>query len=603
MMKQSITVRAADIDFLFSAEIQNQVQPRLNVEVVQADQNTYLIHFSIDAPNYLTFVLRDFSIEWTVPIVDMHGLYFCGNPMAELSYLPFWQIHKQTCANRGVPYISLINRGGENRAAFGVFDQISETSVSGELSEITRCYRFRLQKPANKDSAAQSIPVDGCWKETFFVSRAEAAWQEVLQKYVALSDQTTQPHKMPVPDHAFDPVFCTWTAIHHDVSHDWILQNARLAADLGFRTWITDDGWFIEKGRFADYSLVGDWMPSDKKFPDFKEHVRAVQELGFRYILWVAPFMVGKDSAAARRYPHLLTTGQERERFDNLSAWHDETREIVASLLERLVRDYDLDGLKIDFLDSISIHSVRREGAHDQTLGSSLYELLKNVTQHLLTIKPDLLIEFRNSYTNLASRSYANLYRSSDVPINFTLNRWQAVMMRLLAPDRAVHLDPALWHCDDTDTNVAVHLINLLVSVPMVSIELDQYPQSHIDLIRYWISFYNTHRNTLIHGEFKPVLRLSYIPVVYFIGKTETIIAVYDDLPISLKAITQSIWLLNASNQPCVMVQSSHMSGTHKMIVRDKFGYITSEEDIQFPVTQLNVEIGGSIEIQMGQGV
>jgi alpha-galactosidase len=601
-MKQSKTVRAVGIDFLFRIETQNHAQPELNIEVVPVSEiaDTFLLRLTVDVPNHQMFVLRDLSIEWAIPITDMHGLYFGGNPMAELSYLPFWQINKQTCANRGVPYISLLNRNGENRAAFGLFDQITETNLTAELSEITRCYTFRIQKPANKDSAGQTIHVDGRWEETLFVSKAQQHWPDVLQGYVRVSDEANRPAKMPVPDHAFDPVFCTWTAIHHDISHDWILRNARLAADLGFRTWITDDGWFIENGRFADYSKVGDWTPFTGKFPDFAGHVRLVQELGLRYILWVAPFMVGKDSKAAQRYKHLLTTGQERNNFNNLSPWHQETPQIVGSLLERLIRDYNLDGLKIDFLDSISLHGLRPENANGETLGRSIYGLMLGVTKRLLAINPGLLIEFRNSYTNLASRSYANIYRSSDVPINFAMNRWQAVMLRLLTPDRAVHLDPALWHYDDSDVNVAVHLINLLVGVPMVSIELDQYPQSHIDLIRHWIGFYNAHRDTFVHGEFKPALRMGYIPAVYFHGEKETIIALYEDIPVRLPKDMETIWLLNASTQPIIVLQESDLGGIYAAVVRDKYGSIIAQETVHLPQAQLNVEVGGSIELKVG---
>jgi alpha-galactosidase len=599
-MKQSAQISAAGIDFQFSLETHRQAQCRIETQVTPIAEmpDTYLLRLSVEAHDQQPFVLRDLCIEWTVPIVDMHGLYFCGNPMSELSYLPFWQVHKQTCANRGIPFVALIHRSGENRMAVGLVDQITETSITAELSEITRSYHFRLQKPANKDSTGQMIHVRDCWEEVLVVSTAAQEWQCVLSDYVLLSDRITQPVKMPVPDHAFDPVFCTWTAIHHDISHEWIVRNARLAAELGFRTWITDDGWFIEQGQFADYSKVGDWTPAAAKFPDFREHVHSVQELGFRYVLWVAPFMVGYDSEAAQQYAHLLTTGQERNHFHNLSPWHDETRQIVATLLERLVRDYDLDGLKIDFLDSISIHSLRKDGAREDTLGSSIYDLLQTVTEHLMTINPELLIEFRNSYTNLASRSYANIYRSSDVPLNPALNRWQAVMLRLLTPDRAVHLDPALWHAEDSDTNVAVHLINLMVGVPMVSIQLDQYPQSHIDLIRCWIGFYNTHRDTLIHGTFKPVLRQGYIPLVRFVGEQETIIAVYDDVPVALEANGKSLWLLNGSTQAQIHLADTSLNGEHQLIFRDKFGSITSEETAPFPAQHLNVEIGGSVEIK-----
>ena len=121
-----------------------------------------------------------------------------------------------------------------------------------------------------------------------------------------------------MPAEAFEPVFCTWTAIHHAVDQEWVLNNARLAAGLGFKTWITDDGWFTEKASFADYRYSGDWQPALKKFPDFAGHVRQVQAMGFKYLLWVAPFMVGQASAAAKTYAHLLQKPIERLHFANL---------------------------------------------------------------------------------------------------------------------------------------------------------------------------------------------------------------------------------------------------------------------------------------------
>jgi alpha-galactosidase len=402
---------------------------------------------------------------------------------------------------------------------------------------------------------------------------------------------------MPVPPQAYDPVFCTWTAIHHDVSHDWIMRNARLAADLGFGTWITDDGWFIEQGAFSDYRYAGDWLPNAIKFPDMKAHVAAVQALGFRYVLWVAPFMVGKDSDAATLHAHLLMEGQARNNFNNLVPWYPETADVVADLLTRLVQDYGLDGLKIDFLDSLRVNPDQMNGLRQFMLGHSFHDVLQQATDQVRAIQPEVLIEYRNSYANLASRSYANIYRSSDVPINFTLNRWQAVMLRLLVPDRAVHMDPALWHPEDSDENVAVQMINCIVSVPMVSIELERYPKSHLEIIRHWIRFYNEHRDTIIHGEFKPKLHYGHVPLIYFESAAEQIIGLYDDVPVQLKSEASSIWLLNASTQACVYLADSEI-GARRAIFRDKFGQITDEKLLEPPLSCVHIEVGGSVELR-----
>ena len=323
--------------------------------------------------------------------------------------------------------------------------------------------RFRSRCP--KAILPANCRVSGQWQESLFVSKSRALWPQVLKNYVQVVDQVAAQPKMPVPEHAFDPVFCSWTAIHHDVSHDWIMRNAPLAVDLGFKTWITDDGWFIPEGRFADYSRTGDWEPWEAKFPDFAAHVRAVQKLGLHYVLWVSPFMIGKKSEAAKRYADLLTVGPERLFFNNLAPWREETKTIIGDLYERLVKDYGLDGLKVDFIDAVSIADGNLSDAATRSIGESIFDALKSATERVLALKPDFLIEYRNSYTNLASRSHGNIYRSSDVPINFTMNRWQAVMLRLLTPDRAVHLDPMLWHPDDTDENVAVQLIHCMVNV------------------------------------------------------------------------------------------------------------------------------------------
>ena len=218
--------------------------------------------------------------------------------------------------------------------------------------------------------------------------------------------------------------------------------------------------------------------------------------------------------------------------------------------------------------------------------------------EQIAAVRPGFLIELRNRYTNLAARRYGNLYRASDVPLNFAWNRWQVVLARLLAPDRAVHLDPGLWHPDDTDENVAVQLINLICSVPMVSIELERYPQSHIDLIREWIGFYQAHRQTIVHGSFEPTFRLGHVPLIRFTSADERIIGVYDDIAFALGGGPQPLWVLNASTRPYLDLLPDANAGARRITQYDKFGRIVGQANIHFPVARLAVEVGGRVEIR-----
>ena len=521
----------------------------LAAEVEPLEAERYLVHITARVAQG---ELGTLSLSWEVPATDAHGLYFGGYPGDELSYLPFHRLEKTVRAHTGVPYTALVHRNGANRFSLGLLEQRVDVTLHAQLSELTRCYHFRLERPGTSERNGQTLGGKE-WRETLYVSTRSAPWFEELQAYVRWVDRKQPSPALPVPEHAFDPVFCTWTAVHHDVSHDWTMRTLPLAADLGFKTFIMDDGWFLEGGLFGDYRHVGSWQPETSKFPDFAEHVRAVKDLGFRYLLWVAPFMIGYDNPRAEQEAHLLTTGQRPERFHNLSPWHPDTARVVRELLLGLLERYDLDGFKLDFIDALKPWAERGPDALPATMGERMAAILSEAVDELVKRKPGLLTEFRNTYTNLASRRYANLYRSSDVPINPGLNRWQATLLRLLAPDRAVHTDPALWHPDDSDENVAVHLINLIAAVPMVSVELDRYPASHLALIRHWLGFYEAHRRTLVHGEFAPTFQAGRVPLTRFSSAQEHIIGVYDDVPIELPLAPpgdeRPVWLLNASSR------------------------------------------------------
>jgi alpha-galactosidase len=528
------------------------------------------------------------KLSWFLPAVDMHGLVYFPPSPADMGSLPYWWGKKRTSAFSSLPFFTFYHRGGENRFAIGLLDQLTETGVNYEMSEQKAGYTFTLSKPV--------FFKDGELEEVVFLTRSPIPWQAVVKAYREFVDREWPQPRLPVPPAAFQPAFCTWTAIHHDVSQEWIVENARVAAELGFKTWITDDGWFTEKASFANYAYAGDWEPSLPKFPDFAGHVRQLQEMGFRYLLWVGPFQVGLKSRAAGQATGLLQKPIQRLEFANLSPRKKQIGERITHMLENLMTSFHLDGFKLDFIDSIDPEEIPPDPDY-RTAGEGLYAILSQAIDHLRAINPEVLIEFRNSYTNLASRRYGNLYRASDVPVNFALNRWQVTLERLLTPDRAVLLDPALWHPGDSDENVAVTLINTITSVPMVSVDLLKYPASHLELIRRWIGFYNAHLDTIVHGEFIPEFQRGFLPVIRFHGKGERILGLYEDFPLHIGEGPLPVWVLNASSRPWIDLLPDDFSGAYHVLTLDKYGRAISDRVIRFPVSRLEVEPGGSLEI------
>ena len=582
---------ALDLDFRLEvslpgkAPIDIEVNPSASLETADLQ-----IQIRQDgAPAAQTPVKGSLKLTWSLPITGMHGLLTFPSTQAEMGMLPLGRQHKLTWAGSSLPFMALVHRNGNSHFAFGLLDQLSETEIAYEQVLPEGSYAFTLTKPF--------VLRRGAWSDSLHLSTQSIPWPAALQEYRAFVEREWPQPALPVPDGAYDPIFCSWYAVLHNVTQDWVLENAYLAARLGFKTWITDDGWFVDQtSDTGSAEFAGDWQPSPRRFPDFAGHVAQVQKMGLRYLLWVAPTMVGKESQAAQTYAHLLQQPAGMP-FACLSPWKAQSGEVMAALLDRLLQDYHLDGFKLDFIDSLDPHQVPADPDF-QTAGEGLYAQLSQALERLQATRPDLLIEFRSSYTNLAGRRFANLYRAIDTPFNAANNRWQVTLQRLLTPDRAAVVDPICWGANASQEDVAVTLINALVGVPMVSVDLRTCQHAHLKLLRNWIEFYKKHRDTLTHGEFLPEFHHNSLPLIRFNGVNERIIALYEDYPLTLDFKEgDDIWVLNASTRPYIEILPDSSTGIVPVTAWDMFGAAGYTKIIAFPVTRLDVPVGGSINL------
>ena len=84
------------------------------------------------------------------------------------------------------------------------------------------------------------------------------------------------------------------------------------------------------------------------------------------------------------------------------------------------MREWDIDGLKLDFIDAIGFHGAdpaikdSYAGRDIRSLPEAINSLLKDVHMRLTALKPDFLFEFRQSYVGPAIRQYGNMIRAAD---------------------------------------------------------------------------------------------------------------------------------------------------------------------------------------------
>jgi len=475
------------------------------------------------------------TIAFDLPIAGVTG-YWYGSLQPGVKMKLDWRITFVTGAQYNSPVFALVGRDCRCRAAVTLSNLVDDTRFEAALDQEHEVYQIRITTAAAPGEALK-LRID---RRNLELDAMLADWRQSL----ALPE-------CRFPEGAWDPVYCTWYAKHGAVDALWLERAARRAADMGFKTLIVDDGWCYDEYCRVNpdtiknwYRTIGDYRVSEVKFPHFAEHVRRVRQMGMRYLVWVAPHLIGFDSDFYRAHPDAViepcVEGYRRLRIADAQA-----RELLAERLTGLMRDNGLDGLKIDFLDIVPPDP-------DAPNSRATLAFVRELTQALRAIRPDALIEFRQSYTNLAMLPLATQFRAGDAPFDALKNFGRIAEIRLALGDRVpVHADPAFWSRRDDMEGVARHMIAMLGGVPMLSMDPLTLTAGEEKVIRHWLKFYDDHRQVLNHGAWRIFLNSQNIAAMTAEDAQEKVILLNDGcfLPFLPPVSGKKVFIANLSER------------------------------------------------------
>lgn len=458
------------------------------------------------------------SIEMNIPILDINGYWHpdCRWPSAKLNF----KINFVSAFNRFWPLISFFALSGHNRYTVGITNLIDDCAVSAELDQKLRSYKlnFTIAVPKDEDIAFDLI-----------VDTSDVIWTEAVSRQVAV---IAKKYPVPeIPDSAWNPVYCTWYAVHAAVTQQWVEKAAEQASAIGLKTLIVDDGWSFPEMRRVEigehiknwYKDVGDWEVCKEKFPDFQAHLEKVHSFGIKYLLWLTPFLIGIDSKFAAKYDKngiedTVVAGFRLPSLNNAQASEEMIEKIV-----NVMKEYGIDGLKVDFIDKIAPSLTN-------PCGRKIYKFMIEMISRLKQVKPDMLIEFRESYCHRAIAFLGTQYRAADVPLDWldNLRRLAKIHMEL-GSGLPAHSDPIFWHKDETEANVSRFMMVAIAGVPMLSIDFEQEKPENMSIISHWLNFYQQHLDTFRYGKWQSRYfgeNLCYLKVA---SEKECIVFLIDD--------------------------------------------------------------------------
>lgn len=559
------------------------------VSVISAASETgvYLVHLRLTAPTELP--PPSVSLSWTHPVIQIAGVW---HPAADRNRaLPVsWGRGFTSKATTSAPVFSLYGSDGQSRLTFAFSDALNSVVLRAGVHEETSTFHC-------------SVALFG--EPAAPISSYEATLRldtRVIPYYLALDDVqrwwAAQPgyQPAPVPEVARLPMYSTWYSMHQTVSPAEIEEQSRLGKEIGCEAIIVDDGWQTSNNQ-RGYAYCGDWEPAPAKISDMREHVARVHALGMKYLIWYSVPFVGSFSRAFERFagkflrvlPDFFQTGGQ---VGLLDPRFPEVREYLIGTYERAVRDWDLDGFKLDFVDAFTpretLGSPGRSaeppleygGGRDyDSVAVAVDRLLKDTRARLDAVKPGIAIEFRQSYIGPLMRTYGTMFRAGDCPNDAVTNRVRTLDVRLLCGNTAAHDDPLMWHPSEPVESAALQLLNGLFGVPQVSVRLDQVPPEHLAMLRFLIAFWREHRDVLLDGSLRPASPELLFPVVYAATRRKLLAALYSNVVVRPgPALPSKLILVNATTTGELVLDLAEDLGDRRLEVRDCQGRLEREE-------------------------
>jgi alpha-galactosidase len=119
-----------------------------------------------------------------------------------------------------------------------------------------------------------------------------------------------------------------------------------------------------------------------------------------------------------------------------------------------------------------------------------------------------------------------------------------------------------MWHANDSVETAALQILNILFSVPQLSVRLDSIPDEHLEMVEFWINYWRENRNVLLDGVFIPMNPGAVYPMILSRTKNKTIAAVYNDMNISLDGKEcENLDIVNAKSSEYVILDLTSAMG------------------------------------------
>ncbi len=430
---------------------------------------------------------KDCFTTWNPDSLDIHGVGYDWGKTRIRSRLASW-----------MPIQQLISKTGHNKLLIALSDVDTPTHIGTGLREEDGTFACEVEFFTSPIAPTKN------YNATIRLDMRNLPYYDSIYDCTEWWENQCGYKSAYVPESAREPMDSLWYSFHQELSFEEILKECRASKEIGLKTVIIDDGWQTEDNN-RGYAYCGDWLVAKSKMKDMAELVEEIHNIGQKVILWYSVPFVGIYSQKYDEFKDYFLDGCGNAGTSYaLDPRYKKARDYLVKTYVDAVTQWNLDGLKLDFIDSFRLQgkSLKYDERRDYTsLEEGIHALMAEIKEKLTAINPEILIEFRQSYVGPSIRKYGNMLRVGDCPCDIHKNRAGVMNLRLTSGKTAVHSDMIMWNFDDTVENAALQFTSVLYSVPQISVRVDKLPKDHLKMLKSYIDFWYANKEVLLDGK------------------------------------------------------------------------------------------------------
>lgn len=516
-----------------------------------------------------------FTIKWKVLSNDIYKFW---NPDYSVDQVNFYYNSISSSSTRHAPVISFMDKEDKNRFTFALADGLNQVKVDAGLVEEDVSFHcsltfFEQENPPLKE-----------YETELLIDRRGKPFYKTLYEITEWWSQQKNYKPAYAPDAAKVPMYSTWYNFHQNITVETMLAECKEGKKYGIDAIIIDDGWQTLDGA-RGYAYTGDWNPD--RIDNMPGFVNGLHDIGTDVLLWYSVPFVGKHAKNYERFKGKYLYEWESQGTFVLDPRYPEVREFIITTYEKALNDWKLDGFKFDFLGFFKpgkdTKLTKENGRDYASIDFAVDDLMTQVMARLRKINPEIMIEFRQPYIGPLMRKYGNMFRASDCPNMAVINRVRTVNVRLLAGKSAVHADPIIWNNEDPVEIAALQLLNPIFAVPQISVKLNELPEAHKKMLKFWMQYWRANRKFLLDEGFFPNDPEALYPIVSAGNNEKMITAIYNDVFVEndFDKAPKNIDIVNARKDTNVVVLNTKNYGKYTYEIYNCKGDIAESGNVE----------------------